>query len=392
MDIKQLAQGKYIHWANHSSMYSGKTRAYLIKKGIEYVDLNVSHPHFSEQVVPKIGFMAAPVLETPDGEIIQDSTDIIRFLEQRHPEPSMLPEGKPMQAIAWLLNSYGTDATLPAAMHYRWNFKDANYGYVFDEFRRGILPHAARRDPEAQQQIVGFAGKMDAYLAGLGITPATIPAVESSTEQLFDLLNAHFEDYPYLLGGRPSVADCGMMTALHAHLGRDPYPAQMMKTRAPALYHWTETMNRPGLVHPSFWHVVPEFFTLENLPETLLDVLRLICLDYAPELEATAAAYNGWLQEQGDLPAGTLVAIDGEAVLRQSLGEVSFTLRGVKVQRQVWTDTLITYQPVLDLQDSMSESEFAAYSQLLAEVGGDQLMSVRFERALARADYRTVLR
>ena len=54
MDINKLAQGRYIHWGAHCSLYTGKTRAYLIKKGIDHVELNPSHPHYIDKVMPKV--------------------------------------------------------------------------------------------------------------------------------------------------------------------------------------------------------------------------------------------------------------------------------------------------------------------------------------------------
>ena len=81
MDIQDLARGKYVHWGPHCSLYTGKTRSYLIKKGIEHVEINPSHPHFLEKIVPAVGYFTVPVLETGDGDIIQDSTEIIEFLE-----------------------------------------------------------------------------------------------------------------------------------------------------------------------------------------------------------------------------------------------------------------------------------------------------------------------
>jgi hypothetical protein len=73
--VDEIANGRYIHWGSPCSLYSGKTRSYLIKKNIDFVEIAPSHPHFLERVVSKVGYFSLPVLETPTGEIIQDSTD-----------------------------------------------------------------------------------------------------------------------------------------------------------------------------------------------------------------------------------------------------------------------------------------------------------------------------
>ena len=67
--------------------------------------------------------------------------------------------------------------------------------------------------------------------------------IEAAYEELLDRLEAHFRVSPYLLGGRPSIGDFGMIAPLYAHLGRDPYPASLMKRRAPHCYRWVERMS-----------------------------------------------------------------------------------------------------------------------------------------------------
>ncbi len=277
-------------------------------------------------------------------------------------------------------------------MHYRWNYKETNYDFISDEFTCGLIPPEQRESSEARAQVLAFGERMNAYLGALGVTETTIAAVEQSTKALFDVLNEHFRKFPYLLGGRPSIADCGMMAALFAHLGRDPYPAQLMKTRAPALYRWTETMNRSGVIDPELWHIEPEFFQADRLPATLMAILRRLCADFGPELEATAAAYHRWLNKVPDRPAGALVALDGQKAIRQSLGPIEHQQQGVKITRTAWADTLLTHQRVIDIVDSMSDAELQVYERILNEAGGGNILSIQFERPVARADYAAVLR
>ena len=48
-----------------------------------------------------------------------------------------------------------------------------------------------------------------------GVWPEAIETIEALYTQLLDKLNAHFAEHPYLLGGRPSVGDFGMMAPLY---------------------------------------------------------------------------------------------------------------------------------------------------------------------------------
>ena len=72
---------------DHVAVYR-QSAPYLIKKGIDYVEICPSHPHFMEHIVPTVGYITHPVLETPDGNIIADSMEIMEFLE---PEISRSP-------------------------------------------------------------------------------------------------------------------------------------------------------------------------------------------------------------------------------------------------------------------------------------------------------------
>lgn len=82
-------------WGVPHSLYTGKVRSYLIKKGL-------------------------PILETSDGKFIQDSTVIIEELEHRFPERPMVPATPVQRVVATLLGGFGSEGLLSVAMHYRW--------------------------------------------------------------------------------------------------------------------------------------------------------------------------------------------------------------------------------------------------------------------------------
>lgn len=75
---------------------------------------------------------------------------------------------------------------------------------------------------------------VNGFLTALGVTTATLATIEPAYLELLDTLDIHFQHYPYVLGGRPSIADCGLMAALNGHLARDPVPANRVR---PALLH-----------------------------------------------------------------------------------------------------------------------------------------------------------
>ena len=76
-----------ILYGSHASYATARTRSYLRKKGIPFVERLPSHPRFREHVRPTSGSHRIPQLELPDGSVIQDSVAILDALEALHPEP-----------------------------------------------------------------------------------------------------------------------------------------------------------------------------------------------------------------------------------------------------------------------------------------------------------------
>ncbi|MBT4522604.1 MAG: glutathione S-transferase family protein [Halieaceae bacterium] len=390
MDIKALAQGRYILWGASWSLYSAKVRPYLRKKGLDYVEINPSHPHFSEKIVPAIGYLTVPVLELPSGDFIADSTEIIEYLEGQHPANPMIPADKTMAALAWLIHSYGSEGLHKPAMHYRWNTTQENRQFIINDFERSFELREKRKTAE---KTLGseFADSMKAYVPALGITPTTVEAVERSTRKLYHLLNAHFLNFPYVLGGHPSIADFGLMGPIYAHLGRDVSSANELKINAPALYRWIETMNNPNIVDPELWSVPPAFFDRQQLPQSLIELLKLLCADYGPELIATANAYHHWLGEKRDRPSGTVIAIEGQKATHQVIGEIEHLQQGVSIKRIAMLDCLIQHQRLSAIQQRMDDGERQAFEQLLESVGGSAIAELELERLMMRENYAYVI-
>ncbi|MEH6636896.1 MAG: glutathione S-transferase N-terminal domain-containing protein, partial [Halioglobus sp.] len=97
----------YQHLAHEVSLYSGKTRAYLRYKNIpfdEHLSLDVH-----DRIKTEVGKKIVPVVVTPEGEYLQDTTVIIDRLEQRFPTPSVYPDTPAQKLVALLLELYGDE-------------------------------------------------------------------------------------------------------------------------------------------------------------------------------------------------------------------------------------------------------------------------------------------
>ena len=376
----------YVHWAVHASLYSAKTRSYMIKKGIHFTEASPAagvagaKDRWAEVIMPALGYSTMPVLDLPDGTFISDTTAIIRYLEEQHPEPPMLPSDPIMRALAWLIFNYGTEGLFLNAQHYRWSFSESADFAAADIGRAIAGPtniEVIKMMGESFQ-----AMKLEKFPTELGITAETIQAIEKSNQLLFEKLDAHFRHYPYILGGRPSIADAAMMETLHAHLGRDIYPANIMKKTAPALYRWTETMNRPGIVDAELSQVPQEYLDPDNLPDTFLDFLKLVSDDFGPQLEASVNAYENWLATDPERPEGAIITVDGAAMNRQKMGQMAYSQQGIRIKRDAWPDIPNMHQYVLEVVDMMDTKEKSDWSELMQSVGGEIFVNTRLSRPI----------
>ena len=89
-------------------LYTGKIRSYLRKQGIPYVERLPTDPVFRKEILPAIGRFINPVIRTAEGRIVQDTADIIDFLEAEGYARTASTPTSPLQRIAALiLDLYG---------------------------------------------------------------------------------------------------------------------------------------------------------------------------------------------------------------------------------------------------------------------------------------------
>lgn len=352
------------------SLYTGKVRAYLRKQGIPFVEKMPSDQAFRERILPQIGRSIIPVLACPDGQIIQDSVDIIDHFEAKGAPVSAWPPGLRQQLVAHVLELYGSMGMTRHAMHYRWSFLPEQERFLLDAFGAGSGSDAAAR----------VMARMASYLPPLGVTPETAPLIERSFESLLDILEAHFADHPYLLGAQPSLGDYGLLGPMFAHLGRDPVPAGIMKRRAPKVFRWVERMNAPDLDMPEYASHPPGYLASDELPATLAPLLKHIAEELFPEVLDKLE----FLQEQ----VVRLSPADGDPVSakphQRTIGLVSTSFRGAAIESGVQPYLLYLWQRIADAFAAAPVEAQASARSYFESVGLARLLEpiagVRVER------------
>ena len=214
------------------SLFSGRARSYLIKNGIAFRELSSGHESFKADVLPKGKLPTIPTLLTPAGEVIRDGAAIIEYFEASSGRPCQ-PQSPRQKIVSALFDVIGTGGLLRPAMHYRWNFPDENL-----EFVRYHFFHSQRDTPQRDEKTEYMMNKMRHVAQIFGVNEDTRELVETLYLAYLSALNEHFEQHPYLLGGRPCIGDFGLLAPMYAHLGRDPYPARLMQQRAVSVYRW----------------------------------------------------------------------------------------------------------------------------------------------------------
>jgi glutathione S-transferase len=332
------------------SYYTGKVRAYLRWKALPFVEIAPSADIYRNVILPRVGFPVIPVLVTMAGETLQDSSDIIDMLEQRHAGPSIFPGGT-QRLVSALFELYGDEWLVIPAMHYRWH---RNRDWALRAFGELIAPSAS---PEEQLAIGSKRAAPFAQAAlSLGAEPHMHGPIERSYESLLAELDLHFSMVPFLLGTRPCMGDFGLFGPLYAHQYRDPASGELMRRLAPNVVAWVERMADPPTAQAG------DFLHDDQVPETLLPVLRRMARELFPVLADTRNRLLLWLDEH-----------PGERRIPRGLGNHDFEIEGSRGQRTVGPYKLWMLQRVLDVYRALGADERRRADELINAMGGQLL-------------------
>ncbi len=372
----------YNLYGTPGSLYTGKARSYLIKQGIPFENRAAGEARFREEILPRVGRWIIPVLETLDGELVQDGSEIIAWFEARgetlHPAYPATPRHR---LISHIFELFGGEGLLRPAMHYRWNFDAVNQPFLGRDFSAALAPGA--KDEEAETVFKFAASRMRKAMGAFGVSPGSIPLVEASYERFLSLFDAHLAHSPYLLGGAATLGDYGLIAPLYAHLGRDPYPAAMMKAQAYRVWRWVERMNGPDQDAGDYGSPTEAPFAADTVPDTLKALLAFVAEDYLPEVRAYVGYANGWLAERPDLEPGT----SGLArPTERAIGRVAFDWRGETIEVAVMPYRLYLLQKIQDAADDLDPAGRLAVEALLAETGLSELLTLRTTRRVERSN------
>jgi len=232
--------GKYRIFGSEMSPYSVKVRSYFRYKGIAH-EWVVRGPANQAEFAKHAKLPLVPLVVTPDGNGLQDSTPILEAMEEKFPLPSIHPSEPVAAFISALLEEWGDEWGNKWMFHLRWA-RPADQDSAAERIARDMTGGASG-DALARAAAAVKARMVDRVWF-VGSTLETAPQIEQSYLDTLALLDAHLASRPYLLGARPGFADFGVWGQLYECL-TDPTAGGWMRERAPRVAKYVERMLDP---------------------------------------------------------------------------------------------------------------------------------------------------
>jgi glutathione S-transferase len=234
-----------------------------------------------ERITKHVGAIQHPIVERDDGRWMSDTTPILLQLEKERPEHSILPSDPVVRFIALLIEDYADEYLWRSAMHYRWSYRQSRL--LLSEILTEELRGNSMRAPEFIKRRMVTRRQHHFFVERDGVTKSTWDNVEQGYLNALDGMSAMLASRRFVLGDAPSIADFGLMAPMFRHFSQDPVPAEIMRTRAPAVYAWVARM----------WDTKPDDATgfVSEIPSDASPLLKEICETHLEQLEANASAF-----------------------------------------------------------------------------------------------------
>lgn len=278
------SERNYTLYLMHISYFSGKMQAYLRYKEIPHDCIELKWGGMLNVLYPNTGLMKVPVIQTPQGQWLADSTPMIDWFEREHSAGAVIPDDPYQAFFCRLVEDYADEWLWRPALHYRWSYATDAHALSrrFAETFLSDMPMPkvliAANIRQRQHRV---------YVKGDGVTAETQAHVESVYLNTLDRLSAIFAQQPFLLGDKPSLADFGFFASMFRHFSLDPTPSLIMQNRAPAVFEWVARLwNARHSAVTGTW-VAPG-----TLPAGWSALLRDIGEAYLPYLHANAIAWR----------------------------------------------------------------------------------------------------
>lgn len=351
------------------SPYSAKTRACFVYKQLPFREIHPTARQLLGPIRKAVGRPIMPTVRTLDGHWLQDTSDIIDYLEETHPRRPVVPTTPKQKIVSSLFELHGDEWLIIPALHYRWNLKK-NASFARKQFGK----YGLKAPIPGLRRLISkkIAAPMSGYLPIMGIQGNVIAGVEQYIKQWIELLDVHLTAVPFLLGDKPCMGDFALYGPLWAHLYRDP-ASRSLFDNAPAVRAWFDRLEKGT-------HNKGSYLPDDHIPKSLNPLIKLILgeqIEYLAKLVDAANSYGDAHPTQHRLP--------------RALGETNFSFGGQAGKRKLITYGQWMLQRPLDLIASLSIEDHKAVEKWLHNLGGRTLLSIDIRYPLRRENFREVL-
>lgn len=344
----------------HLSYFTGKALCYLRYKQVDHELKPVDFFTLMHTIKKRTGAAVMPVLRTDDGKWIQDTSEIIDFIESRHADNPVIPESPVQQFASLLLEAWGDEWWVPIAMHTRWTYPE-NYALFEREAGEALAPWAPRF---IQNRLAAKpASMLRSMLPLVGIVPEQLAVMDGWTDQMLDSLDSHFSKHPFLLGNRPSLGDFGLVGTMYGHLGRDPWPKRELIEPREHLHGWLERMKAPAA------HSTNELIAADQIPESLNHVFHSIFKEFLPLVNHIGQLANTHASQHGL----------GKRLPRR-LGYAETTMNGKPFRRGALPYMIWMVQRAFDCFAAMNAMEQQQVRNWLASHQAEHILNMNLPR------------
>jgi glutathione S-transferase len=230
----------YRIFGSEASPYSVKVRSYFRYKRIPHQWVVRDQSAMAEfQRFAKLPLV--PLVVTPEGGALQDSTPIIERMEAAHPEPALQPRDAALAFLSALIEEYADEWGNKPMFHYRWTYEDDQRSAA-ERIARETLPDAPAEQVSGAAEMI--RKRMVPRLKLVGSSKATRGVIEGSFERQLRILDPHLATRSFLFGARPALADFGLYAQLY-QCATDPTPQRLMQQRGKHVLRWIERMLDP---------------------------------------------------------------------------------------------------------------------------------------------------
>lgn len=202
-------------------------------------------PDVRERLEARSGTHLIPVMETPEGWVVHDSTFIIQLFDMRFPDRAVIPHTPAQRILCRVLDDWIDEWFTRAALHFRW-VEDEGAKEGAQAIARGLSGFASDRDLTADEQasvqaVADFVLPWGRKAMGvMSAGPDHQEQLRSEFAAFLKILEAHYAAMPGLFGERLSMADLKILGAMKAHFAADSVAKAFVTKHAPGLLSWTE--------------------------------------------------------------------------------------------------------------------------------------------------------